>query len=141
MTAHPTRGMTRIQSRIAVFEIPTQLQTTTMEEAIKKIREKYCDLVWFARTASPTGEARAKYQRILNMYPSEIKALSDSQLSDWQHGFHSGMLAAVRLFAPYALPDDFVQTWPAEDSDDEDWVQTKQDLIAQAAEEFPFLAT
>ena len=91
--------------------------------------EKYEKLVWFARSLpaeDPDWEgtpeeiktkALNEQARIEEHYLAEVEALY-GEGGDWQHGFHSGMLAALRL------------------------VLTSIDQgIDQAVEEFPMLDT
>jgi hypothetical protein len=69
-----------------------------LEEVIK-LQDKYCDLVWYARSR-PEHEEIPKVlenkQRIETQYPSEIKSLIEGSHPDWEHGFNSGMLAGMR---------------------------------------------
>ena len=80
-----------------------------IEEIISK-SDKYCSLVWFARSKPENidipGEAskeasyadagvREGIERVLSEYPDEATALA-SDGGDWHHGFNSGMLAGMR---------------------------------------------
>jgi hypothetical protein len=99
-----------------------------IKETIKLMTEnscnKYFDLVWYARKdenkllEEERYEILALIKKIEEKYPIEIKELNDYNLSDWSHGFNSGMLAASRLYL-YMIEED----------------------IEQAIEEFPFLDT
>ena len=61
------------------------------------MEQKYFDLVWLARSRPEDGErAAAKRDEVRRRYPDEVRELSGDH-SDWQHGFHSGCLAALRL--------------------------------------------
>jgi hypothetical protein len=69
-------------------------------EVIDKLvamEQKYCDLVWLARSRAEDGDlAAAKRDKVRELYPDEVSELRGDN-SDWQHGFHSGCLAAFRL--------------------------------------------
>lgn len=67
-----------------------------------ELHEKYMDLVWYAR-ANPDLPKLTKEQKnsIINSkgkiymkYTKDIEELEECP--DWQHGFNSGMLAAIR---------------------------------------------
>ena len=61
------------------------------------MEQKYFDLVWLARSRPEDGTlAAAKREKVRTLYPDEAGELSGEH-SDWQHGFHSGCLAALRL--------------------------------------------
>lgn len=61
------------------------------------MEQKYFDLVWLARSRPEDGDvAAAKRDTIRRLYPEEAGELRGDS-SDWQHGFHSGCLAALRL--------------------------------------------
>ena len=68
-----------------------------VENIIEK-HDKYVDLLWYARSG-PENESikgvKENKERIEELYPNEVKELQ-SENSDWQHGFHSGMTAALR---------------------------------------------
>lgn len=65
---------------------------------VVKLESKYVDLLWYART-SPENEnikgVLEQMERIEKLYPSEVVQLY-SKNGEWQHGFHSGMVAALR---------------------------------------------
>ena len=89
-------------------------------KAIQKMEKKYFDLVWLARKR-PEDYLRQDILRSIKqvefLYEDEVKELGGEH-GDWQHGFHSGVLAGLR----YVLAiSDFG--------------------IEQAEEEFPFLDT
>ena len=72
------------------------------KELLKNIQQKedkYFDLVWYARSipehASVKGVKENK-ERIEKLYPEEVEKLQSENYADWQHGFHSGMLAGMR---------------------------------------------
>lgn len=66
--------------------------------------DKYFDLVWYARKDSAKlledeqYEILASIKKIEEKYPKETQELNDPKLSDWSHGFNSGMLASARLY-------------------------------------------
>ena len=68
-----------------------------IENVITK-ETKYADLLWYARTSPEhinIKGVKENKERIEELYPNEVKELQ-SENSDWQHGFHSGMTAALR---------------------------------------------
>ena len=87
-------------------------------ETIVQQQNKYVDLLWYARS-NPLNESiegvKENKERIEELYPNEVKELQ-SENGDWQHGFNSGMVAALR------------------------YVLTMDDLgLEQANDEFPML--
>lgn len=69
------------------------------EEVVIELANKYCELVWYARKRpedrfNPACEKPIK--EIEFKYPNEILTLQGVD-GDWEHGFNSGMLAALRL--------------------------------------------
>lgn len=68
-----------------------------VENIIEK-HDKYVDLLWYARS-KPENESikgvKENKERIEKLYPNEVKEFQ-SERGDWQHGFHSGMVAALR---------------------------------------------
>lgn len=68
--------------------------------AIQEMENKYYTLVWYARKR-PEDYAIPGVLREVEIakfkYPDETEALASSDTGDWQHGFHSGMLAALRF--------------------------------------------
>jgi hypothetical protein len=64
------------------------------------LRDKYLRLVWYARKSpellASRSDIAAQHASIAERYPQETEALHGER-GDWQHGFHSGMLAALRL--------------------------------------------
>ena len=89
---------------------------------IKNSCEKYFDLVWYARKDEQKLIEEERYDILATLkkveakYPKETQELNDPELSDWSHGFNSGMLAASRLYLTMI-----------------------EDDCEQAIEEFPFL--
>jgi hypothetical protein len=68
-----------------------------IEEVAKK-QNKYSDLVWYARSSSEHDNipgVKENRKRIEESYADEVNALHEDD-SNWQHGFHSGMVAALR---------------------------------------------
>ena len=127
------------------------LTKTTMkltEEIIKELQnleEKYFRLVWYARSNSREDEnywgtvphdiRRGAFNAQLEvetLYPKDVDELC-SENSDWQHGFNSGCLAALRLVLT-ALDDEMIE-------DDWDGEQIPRGGLQSALEEFPFLDT
>lgn len=87
------------------------LKSEALDEKMNELMEKYCNLVWYARS-QPIADlkhwnkgdfpldlvagAGAAQRRIEEKYSSEVKELCGDE-SDWTHGFNSGALAMVRL--------------------------------------------
>jgi hypothetical protein len=75
-----------------------------LEEQLKSDMDKYCDLVWYARTDEQEllrleiYEGLKKVQEIEKKYPEEISNLINPNNDNWDHGFNSGMLAASRMY-------------------------------------------
>jgi hypothetical protein len=88
-----------------------------IENVITK-ETKYTDLLWYARTSPDhinIKGVKENKDRIEKLYPNEVTELN-SENADWQHGFNSGMVAALR------------------------YVLTMDDLgLEQADDEFPML--
>jgi spermidine/putrescine-binding protein len=59
---------------------------------LNDMTEKYVDLVWYARCNNPSDEL----EKIEKLYPEEINNLKNCN-DNWYHGYHSGILAALRL--------------------------------------------
>ena len=83
--------------------------TEEQQQAFRKFEEKYFDLVWYARKAPSDNEEywgdttqKIKYDAlnaaclVEEKYPEEIDSLKSMESGDWQHGFNSGCLAAMR---------------------------------------------
>ena len=68
---------------------------------MEELMEKYERLVWYARKSPELIEMfpqiQSSIQEIEALYPEETDALNTPDAGDWQHGFNSGMLAALRL--------------------------------------------
>ena len=73
-----------------------------VEDKLAELHKKYDDLVWYARSDPSSVPASAekavldKLARIQKTYPDECKELVGTN-SAWQHGFHSGVMAGLRL--------------------------------------------
>ncbi len=68
-----------------------------IEHVIAK-ENKYADLLWYARTSPEhinIKGVKENKERIEKLYPNEVTELQ-SENGDWQHGFNSGMVAALR---------------------------------------------
>jgi hypothetical protein len=90
-------------------------------ESVSKMQEKYYNLVSYARKRPEDFKfdaVRRNAEMCRFNYPEEVENLHSEEMGDWQHGFNSGMLAALR----YVMSAD-------------------EDGIEQAEEEFPFLDT
>lgn len=96
-------------------------------EEIKKEERKYSSLLWYARVGNDIQLPRVNQDgklidyieehksEIEKLYPKETKDLTGEH-GDWEHGFNSGMVAALR------------------------YILTMDDTgLEQAKKEFPFL--
>jgi hypothetical protein len=67
-------------------------------ENILNKEDKYSRLLWYARSR-PEDEkikgVKKHKEEIEVLYPEETEALAGKH-GNWQHGFHSGMVAALR---------------------------------------------
>ena len=83
--------------------------TEEQQQAFRKFEEKYFDLVWYARKALSDNEEywgdttqKIKYDAlnaaclVEEKCSEEIDSLKSMESGDWQHGFNSGCLAAMR---------------------------------------------
>lgn len=88
-----------------------------IEKVVEKY-DKYSALLWYARTRPENYDIKGvkeNIDRIEKLYPKEVTELQ-SENGDWQHGFNSGMVAALS------------------------YILTMDDLgLEQADEEFPML--
>ena len=83
-----------------------------MKREMDKLADKYCDLVWYARSGINLYKHRPEVtEQVLNirakveeMYPKEIESYHRN--GDFNHGFNSGCLAAFRLISK-VLDEDF----------------------------------
>ena len=86
-------------------------------ELIAAMEEKYSNLVWYARKAPPEDAeywsdtpaeiktaALNEMAKVEEMSPDEVDALKCPNCGNWNHGFNSGMLAALR-FVMHAAED------------------------------------
>jgi hypothetical protein len=67
-------------------------------EEVIKLQDKYCNLVWYARSSPQNDHIEGVLEnrkRIEESYPKEINQLIHSE-TNWEHGFNSGMLAGMR---------------------------------------------
>lgn len=103
------------------------MDNTDLYELIESQEEKYTSLLWYARKPSAdsiadvwtylsmnTIEAIIKEKEIIeNSFPEETSALNSAESGDWQHGFNSGMVAALRVVLVALDPEN--QEDPMED--------------------------
>ena len=115
--------------------------TPEIQCAFEGKADKYCDLVWYARSHPKSDTAYWEkvpdhiregalnaQARVEEAYPSEVSALGDN----WNHGFNSGCLAAFR----------YVLTALCERNEiDEFGEEFVIGGLAEAEEEFPDLDT
>ena len=68
-------------------------------EEVIKLQDKYCDLVWVARSSPENDHIEGVLEnrkRIEESYPKEVDSFFNGGNPDWDHGFNSGMLAGMR---------------------------------------------
>ena len=126
----------------------TMNSTTTPEtitQDLQDLEKKYNDLVWYARSPhksmirvvyKDTPEdiiqgALNSQARVEEDYPDEIDNLKGKD-SDWEHGFNSGMLAAIRYVLTATCPIEI---------EDEFGEMFMSGGLEEAKEEFPMLDT
>ena len=98
-------------------------------ELIAKRIEKYESLVWYARKhpadhpfwrtvpADIRKGALDAAARVLELYPDETDALACVERGDFEHGFNSGVLAALRyVLAAATDPAEAEEAWPELDT-------------------------
>lgn len=81
-----------------------------LEGLAKGHSDKYCDLVWLARSDRYGSEPHIReiIEKKIAEYPEDYAEMKDPDTGDWTHGFNSGMLAASRLYHEYTALDEFV---------------------------------
>jgi len=118
---------------------------TDVEKALAEMEAKYERLVWYARSPRATSvdfwidvpdEIRnGAFQcqmEVEEEYPDEVSALRDRKAGEWQHGFNSGVLAALRYVYTAQMK---VQTFEDESGE---W---SYGGLEDATENFPDLCT
>lgn len=115
-----------------------------------QLEKKYSDLVWYARSDKQNLLEREQYEilstisKIEKTYKDEVSDLSGKS-GDWNHGFNSGMLAAIRLVT--GLMDKKLVEY---EEDDNEGVELtiidgipyfEYDSFDDSIEDFPFLDT
>jgi len=70
-----------------------------MLRALSEMREKYLDLVWYARSSPRDRDAARRRAAVKTVYPQEVAELSNPVSGDFHYGFHSGVLAGLRFVA------------------------------------------
>jgi hypothetical protein len=84
----------------------TILETPELKKHLAALWDKYWNLVWYARSdpqCYPNREDSLRatvfmaQSQIEGAYPKETGDLNSPDISDWTHGFNSGMLAALNL--------------------------------------------
>lgn len=79
------------------------MKKSELRAIIWEKEEKYFQLVSLARKSKEdraTVEGLEAFcQRTESLYPEEVEKLCCPDEGDWQHGFHSGMLAALRYIS------------------------------------------
>lgn len=81
-----------------------------LEGLAKGHSDKYCDLVWLARSDRYGSEPHIReiIEKKIAEYPEDYAEMKDPDTGDWTHGFNSGMLAASRLYHEYTALEEFV---------------------------------
>ena len=124
-----------------------------IEYIINTLEQKYFDLVWAARKPHPEDieglkeyfnetpdsiilGSRMGVLKVHQKYPDEMERLSCPESGDWEHGFNSGILAAMR----------FLQTAMHTQVCDRNCVCDSEEPcilggLQEAIDEFPFLDT
>ena len=71
-----------------------------MKNNILSMEMKYSRLLWYARKSQEHIDTipgvKEEAMDIEKEYPEETKRLNSKEYGLWQHGFHSGMVAAMR---------------------------------------------
>ena len=79
----------------------TKCSKKRLLELAAKHQDKYVSLLWYARSqpedAHLPAVKEAKF-RIEKDFTYEVGQLCDPETGDWQHGFHSGIVAMARYF-------------------------------------------
>ena len=73
------------------------------EQIVQDLWAKYEDLVWYARSNPENWTNKKILDQVMKVemnYPLETDLLCNDG-GDWQHGFHSGCLAMIRLYEHY----------------------------------------
>ncbi len=82
---------------------------------LRKMRDKYRDLVWFAQVEREDVDAAtdivlqrySENEAEARMVRAELRRLRNvNEWGEYSHGFHAGMLAAARLFLAHASSAD-----------------------------------
>lgn len=126
----------------------------SLDEKLEELRDKYFDLVWYARKDEDDRENHPGVDeamtRVECMYTSEIEDLIQDE-TNWQHGFNSGALAISRLIRAYAIDDindrPVKETKSGSDTESEDseeffrYMDNRDIQIEMAEDDFPMLDT
>lgn len=120
-------------------------EPTEVEKALAEMEAKYERLVWYARSPRATAvkfwidvpeEIRKGafecQMEVEEDFPDEVSALRDEEGGEWQHGFNSGVLAALRYVATAQMQVVSIQ------DEEGDW---SYGGIEDAEESFPDLCT
>ena len=115
---------TRFEGRKDYFTGRPVDKNTIPLTAIAEMEQKYFDLVWYARKAPKDDKeywdktpakiregAFKAMDEVEKKYPREVELLSKETAyssPDWEHGFNSGVLAAMRFV--YTAFDDTTET-------------------------------
>lgn len=106
---------------------PVQV-SNEIKDYLYKFENKYFNLVSYARTHPDAPKTRLdRDARLREIYMDETDKLA-SEIGDWQHGFHSGCLATIRMM--------LTALYPTTGEDGEVYGG-----LEEAVDEFPFLDT
>jgi hypothetical protein len=72
------------------------MKKSDLAAEVAALEKKYFDLVWYARSTPDEPVSQPGRARVEVAWPDDLHALRSDD-SNWQHGFHSGCLAALRL--------------------------------------------
>ena len=67
-----------------------------MKLALEIMMEKYCSLVWFARSNPDNEKIQPRIKEVEEQFPEETTRYKNGN-SNFEHGFNSGMLAGIRF--------------------------------------------
>lgn len=116
-----------------------------LEAKLDKIKDKYYDLVWFARKDDEDLQipiVKEIYDGVCAKYPDEVRDLRNQHIGNWTHGFNSGMLACARLLSAYCLPHNHPYDYEVpKNSSSEEAISARDQEIEMAEDDFPRLDT
>lgn len=83
----------------------TKIGYPSLEKELLEMMEKYGHLVWYARSGcnlrnhkpEVTRNVLIARRKVELKYPNEVETYHEDETGYWQHGFNSGILAALRF--------------------------------------------